>query len=175
MKKRNEENGKINLYQENWFPKVSHIINRLNETEKRAIEVLVVKNPKDNWDKVAKQIGITRRQLFNIRQNSDVQDACYIISKELFTSDLPDVLKTLTNKAKSGEAWAVRIFLEIAGELGKENQTANINVFSPISNPRDEGKGFLDVREEIKNMSTEELQAKIISGLKLSNRGTKSV
>ena len=113
---------KINLSDDKWFPKISETVNKLSETEKKAVEVMVVKNPSETWQSVAKKIGITTRQLYNIRQNENVQTICYQISKELFKSELPDVLKTLTQKAKAGYSWAVRLFLEVSGELKEDKK-----------------------------------------------------
>lgn len=99
----NRKGGKVNLLDENWFPKISHLVAGLTDTEKRAIEVIVAKEPSETWDEVAKRIGITVRQLYNIRQNGKVQEACYIIAKEFFKTETPDVLKALAKKAKNGD------------------------------------------------------------------------
>jgi hypothetical protein len=112
----NGKSGKINLYDDEWFPKISHLTGTLTDTDKSVIEALVGKDPSETWEDVARKVGITTRQLYNIRQKNEVQEACYVLSKELFKSDLPDVLKVLTRKAKSGEGWAVRLFLELAGK-----------------------------------------------------------
>jgi hypothetical protein len=108
---------KINLYDDEWFPKISHLTGTLTDTDKNVIEALVGKDPSETWEDVARRVGITSRQLYNIRQKKEVQEACYVLSKELFKSDLPDVLKVLTRKAKVGEGWAVKLFLELVGEL----------------------------------------------------------
>jgi hypothetical protein len=113
----NGKTGKISLYDENWFQKISHLVAGLTETEKKAIEVIVAKEPSDTWDEVAKRIGITARQLYNIRQNGEVQEACYIIAKELFKTETPDVLKVLAKKAKNGDNYCIKLFLEVSGEL----------------------------------------------------------
>lgn len=113
----NGNSGKINIYDDEWFPKISHLIEQLSETERNAVEVLLAKLPTDTWESVAQKLGISTRQLYNIRQKQEVQDAVYIVSKELFKSDIPDVLKALTLKAKSGEGWAIKLFLEVSGEL----------------------------------------------------------
>ena len=113
----NSGNGKISLYDENWFPKISDLTTGLTETEKKAIEVIVAKEPSDTWDEVAKRIGITTRQLYNLRQNGEVQEACYIIAKELFKTETPDVLKVLAKKAKNGDNYCIKLFLEVSGEL----------------------------------------------------------
>lgn len=112
--------NEITIYDETWFPKISYLVTNMTDTEKRAIEVIVAKEPMDTWENTAQKIGITARQLFNIRQNEKVQEAVYIISREIFKGDTPDVLKTLTRKAKAGEPWAVRLFLEVALKLSEE-------------------------------------------------------
>ncbi len=111
---------KITLYDDTWFPKISHLVSTMNESEKKAVEAIVAKDPSETWEDVAHKIGISSRQLFNIRQDEKVQEAIYIISREVFKTDTPDVLKTLTRKAKAGEPWAVRLFLEIALRFSKE-------------------------------------------------------
>src|ERR1051326_2938638 len=84
----NDNSGRITLYDEIWFPKISHLIGNMTESQKRAIEVIVAKDPSDTWEVVANKIGITSRQLFNIRQDERVQESVYIISRELLKGDL---------------------------------------------------------------------------------------
>jgi len=127
---------KIALFDETWFPKISHLVTDMTDTEKRAIEVIVAKDPMATWEDAAQTIGITARQLFNIRQNEKVQEAVYTISREIFKDDVPDVLKTLTKKAKAGEPWAVRLFLEIALELSKPPKPADDEYVFPIEDAR---------------------------------------
>jgi hypothetical protein len=132
----NTNSGKIMLYSETWFPKISELINGMTDTEKRAIEEIVSKDPSDTWDEVAQRIGISVRQLFNIRQNEKVQEAVYTISREIFKGDVPDVLKTLTRKAKAGEPWAVRLFLEVALEMSKPEKSPDDEYCFPIEDSR---------------------------------------
>jgi len=109
----------------------------LTETEKKAIGVIVAKEPSDTWDEVARRIGITVRQLYNIRQNGKVQEACYIIAKELFKTETPDVLKVLAKKAKSGDNYCIKLFLEVSGELkqsGDEPPKVVIKELTQMSN-----------------------------------------
>jgi hypothetical protein len=112
--------NKLNIYDDKLFPLISDLLDDLNETEKRAIEEIVTKEPTEKWSDVAQRLNITDRQLRNIRNDTTVQEACYRVSKALFKSDLPDVYKTLTKKAKEGQSWAVRLFLEVSGELNEE-------------------------------------------------------
>lgn len=133
----NGNSGKITLYDEIWFPKISHLISGLTETEKRAIEVIVAKDPSETWESVANKIGITSRQLFNIRQNERVLEAACTISRELLRGDVPDVLKTLTKKAKAGEAWAVRLFLEVAREISQPSTADEDKYYFPIEDARE--------------------------------------
>ncbi len=135
MKVGNKEIGKVSLYDENWFPKIAYLVRDFTETEKRAVEMLVAKDPSETWENVAKKIGISTRQLFNLRQSETVREACYVIAKELFKGDIPDVLKVLTRKAKSGDNFCVKLFLEIAGE------------YVPRSEHKVEGEGLSSVME----------------------------
>jgi hypothetical protein len=155
----NGKAGKISLYDENWFPKISMLVSGLTDTDKTAIEAIVGKDPSETWDETAAKIGITARQLFNIRQKEEVQKACYFIAKEFFKGDVPDVLKVLAKKAKAGEAWAVRLFLEVAGEI----KTRQIGDDSPPTERRD----LSDLAEQtLKRLSELGLQKKIPDGLR---------
>ena len=132
----NANSGKITLYDETWFPKISHLITDMTDTEKRTVEVVVAKDPVETWEDVAQKIGITTRQLFNIRQSEKVQEAIYIISRELFKGDIPDVLKVLTKKAKAGEPWAVRLFLEVAQEISQPKNEPEDECYFAIEDAR---------------------------------------
>ena len=162
----NVKANKINLYDENWFPKIADLTRNMTETEKKAIEEIVSKNPDETWEVTAKKVGITVRQLFNIRQDEKVQEACYTITKDLFKSDLPDVLKKLTEKAKRGEAWAVKLYLEVAGELkdGQNNGKDNPQGHNSTPDLRENG---LKLLEKFKLMSDEELTQSLLDTIKL--------
>lgn len=157
--------NKISLFDERIFPKIAEKFKDLTDTEKRAIEVMVSKEPYDTWEETAMEIGISTRQLYNIRQNEVVQEACYLIAKTLFKSDIPDVYKTLTRKAKEGEGWAVKLFLGLAGELPEQGQNNSMNVM--ISNTSDLNEKARKTLEEMEKMSAEELQKDIYERLKL--------
>lgn len=112
--------SKISVFNEEWFPEIAGLVKGLNDTQIRAVEYLVTKEPSDTWNTVAKRVGISERQLRNIRNDGQVQEVCYQISKRLFRGDMPDVLKVLSKKAKAGNAWAVKLFLEVNGELAED-------------------------------------------------------
>jgi hypothetical protein len=113
-------------------PKIAGLLSRFNETQKSVVEEIVTKEPSENWSSVAKRIGISERQLRNIRRNPDIQETVYSIFKELFKSEVPEVLKVLTVKAKDGEPWAVKLFLEVSGELNEYKETTSIIFNSSI-------------------------------------------
>ena len=139
----NDETEKINVYDDNWFPKISDLVAGMNDTEKRALEFIVAKEPADTWEHVAEKIGISSRQLFNVRQSPKVQEAVYVISREMLRGDVPDVLKTLTRKAKAGEPWAVRLFLEVAREISPPTRDQDEAFYFPI--PAEDARAMLKV------------------------------
>jgi hypothetical protein len=99
------------------LPEISQSINGLNNRDSIVVYAIVNKMSCVTWDGVAAQIGITRRQLFNLRREKRIQDAVREISHDFLISDLPDVYKTLTKKAKKGETSAMRLYFELAGEF----------------------------------------------------------
>ena len=101
----------------NMAHEISQSINGLNNRDSIVVYAIVNKMSCVTWDGVAAQIGITRRQLFNLRREKRIQDAVREISHDFLISDLPDVYKTLTKKAKKGETSAMRLYFELAGEF----------------------------------------------------------
>ncbi len=114
------------------IPKIAVLLTKFNETQRTVVEEIVAKEPSENWSIVAKRIGIGERQLRNIRRNPDIQEAVYSIYKELFKSEVPEVLKVLTAKAKDGEPWAVKLFLEVSGELNEAKEPMSIEFHSQV-------------------------------------------
>ena len=170
MKTRIEEmkrSNELNLFNPEVFPKIADLVKGLNETELRAVDALISKDPREQWPTVAKRIGVGERQLRNIRHNERVQEAVYTVCKLLFKSDIPDVLKVVTKKAKEGVPWAVREFLEIAGETGKLQQSGlnlNVNTTSP------EVAELCQLAERAMNSATaEDLHDNLIKQLRRSN------
>jgi len=66
---------------------------------------------------VAKKLGVSRRTLFTLRQDKQIQDAVSSVMIEALKTDLVDVLKSLTNQAKKGNVGAARVILEYAEKL----------------------------------------------------------
>lgn len=147
--------GKINIFDDSSFPDVSRLIKGMNETQKRALDAIINKDPEETWPDVAQRVGITDRQLRNIRNEPKIQEACYLISKQLFQGDVPDVLKVLTRKAKSGNAWAVKLFLEVSGELKQ---------------PADKPLSAEDL-PDLSDIPTEQNLESLLRALKLSSDG----
>jgi hypothetical protein len=126
------------------------LVKNLNETERKAVEEIVVKDPSEKWDEVARRVGISERQLRNVRNKPEVQEAVYTISKALFKTELPDVLKVVVRKAKEGTAWAAKLFFEVSGELKEQPQLGGtIEVISNVrTRPRQEEIDELTKRAE---------------------------
>lgn len=102
------------------IPKISQIIDGLNERDSMVVYAILEKKPGMTWEQVAKGLGITRRQLFNLRREQRIQESVRNISRDFLICDLPDVFKALAKKAKKGETSAMRIFFELAGEFEPE-------------------------------------------------------
>lgn len=166
-RKGNATNHRINLFDEKLFPKIADLVRDLSDTERKAVEEIVLKDPKENWQDVAKRVGVSERQLRNIRQKNEVQEAVYKVSKELFKTEVPDVLKVLTAKAKKGEAWAVKLFLEVSGELKeKAVSPTDIRLYSNVPRPDYDLKAAAE--RALKDLTTDELQDELLANLRLS-------
>jgi hypothetical protein len=166
MKDGNHFPAKINVYDEEWFPEIADLVKGMSDTQIRSIECMVSKDPADTWATVAKRIGISERQLRNIRQEENVQDACYRISKKLFKSDLPDVFRVLSRKAKSGQAWAVKLFLEVSGELADNAPREGLG----LVNPDEMRRKAEEALAQLKVLSDEELHRKLVERLRSHGR-----
>jgi transposase-like protein len=99
------------------LPNTSQYLLGLNEYELRIVYAILEKNHKTTWEQVAKKLGISRRQLYNWRQSTRIQEPVRKISRDLLISELPDVYKALVKKAKSGDCAAMKLFFEIVGSI----------------------------------------------------------
>jgi predicted transcriptional regulator len=149
------------LNDEEIFPLISDLLPDLNETEKKAIEEIIKKEPSENWSEVAKRVGITERQLRNVRNDAQVQEGLYRLGKALFKSEIPDVLKILTKKAKEGQAWAVKLFLEVSGELNDERGREGNKNYPNIAETASR------MLKQYANMTDEELTHELTERLKI--------
>jgi len=105
------------------LPNTSQYFWGLNEYELKIVYAILEKNHKATWEQVAKKLGISRRQLYNWRQATKIQEPVRKISRDLLISELPDVYKALVRKAKSGDCSAMKLFFEIIGS--KDEQIAS--------------------------------------------------
>lgn len=104
------------------FPNIAQIIFGLDERECAIVYALAEKRPGDTWEQIAKKLGLSRRQLFNLRCDKRIQGASVKIAREMLNADIPDVYRALTEKAKSGDIPAIRLFLELIGEFNIETK-----------------------------------------------------
>jgi hypothetical protein len=92
--------------------------------EVRVVVAIVEKTPGESWETVARSLRISRRQLYNVRQSARVQAVLGSIARQLLQSDLVDVLKVLTQKAKAGDNAAMRLFLELTEKYNEAEKVA---------------------------------------------------
>ena len=89
----------------------------LNERERSVVFAIVEKDLNETWEAVAERLGISSRWLGKCREQKNIQDAVRGITRSLLKTDMPDVLKALIKKARTGDNYAMRLFFELAGEL----------------------------------------------------------
>ena len=145
---------------ENELPDFSLFLHGMNEKERTVVYALVEKPVGDTWDEVAERLGISRRMLYNYRQQKQIQDAVYSIAKSLLQTDTPDVFKALTAKAKAGDNVAMRLFFEVAGELNKTEEK---------DSAVDMGELVRRAEEAIRELKPDEIQDELVKRLRLSN------
>ncbi len=158
------------------LPIPSDLIGKLTETERRVVTAMLEKSVLDTWEQVAGKVGISTRQLFNIRQSDAVKEAYLLASREMLRADIPDVLKKMVEKAKQGDVPCMRLSLELTGLLSKGSADPNfvqdIKFVNSIRSPFCELAGE-ETLEELGNLSTEQLEARLLERLKLAHGGIK--
>jgi len=96
--------------------------------ESLVVSAIIEKTPGVSWETIAKKLGISRRQLFNVRRSPRVQEALRTVAQQLLRSDLGDVLKVLTEKAKAGDNTAMRLFLEVVDKYDEAEKATQARV-----------------------------------------------
>ncbi len=164
------ENEQITL------PISAELLAQLNDTERRVVIAMLEKAVSDKWDDVAQRVGVSVRQLFNIRQSDAVKSAYLSAAREMLKADIPDVLKKMVEKAKKGDVPCMRLSLELTGILtkgsGDPNFVQDIKFVNSIRSPFCELAGE-ETLEELGNLSTEQLEARLLERLKLAHGGIK--
>jgi hypothetical protein len=105
-------------------PETSQYFWRLNEFELKVAYAILEKNHQTTWDLVAKNLGISRRHLYNLRQLKTIQESIRKYSRDLLISELPDVYKALVKKAKSGDCSAMKLYFEIVEGIDEQKEKA---------------------------------------------------
>jgi hypothetical protein len=102
------------------LPNTSQYLLRLNEFELKVAYAILEKNHQTTWEQVAKKLGISRRQLYNLRQSQTIQEPIRKYSRDMLITELPDVYKALVKKAKSGDCGAMKLFFEVIGNIDEQ-------------------------------------------------------
>jgi hypothetical protein len=100
----------------------------LTPDELRVVTAIAEKAPGDSWENVGKRLGISRRTVYNMRQSPRVQEAVSAVARHLLRSDLIDVLNVLTQKAKTGDNAAMRLFLELVDKHEEADRVTRSSV-----------------------------------------------
>jgi predicted transcriptional regulator len=146
----------------NELPDFSQFLHGMNEKERAIVYALVEKPVGDTWDEVAERLGISRRMLYNYRQQKQIQDAVYSIAKTLLQTDTPDVFKALTAKAKAGDNVSMRLFFEVSGELRKAEEKDGAVENDELMRRAEKAISEL-------NLNKDQLQDELVRRLRLSN------
>ncbi len=109
------------------LPKTSESPFGLNEKELRVVWAILMRKPKETWEKIAGELEISPRQLYTYRQSEKVKEACTTVAWQILKTDLPAVLAALSEKACAGDVGAIKLYLGQIGTLEK----------SPLSRFRD--------------------------------------
>ncbi|WP_243549976.1 phBC6A51 family helix-turn-helix protein [Priestia megaterium] len=89
-------------------------IDFLTDTEIKAAEALLVqKITKKSLEDISKDLGISRRHLFDIRQKQTFKAYMRRRAMEQAAEDLHEVISALKTKAKKGDVKAIRTLLEV--------------------------------------------------------------
>jgi len=86
----------------------------LTGKERKVVEAIVHKAPRETWEQVAKRLKMSRRSLYSLRRDPLIQEMVITITLDLLKTNVVDVLNALVVQAKKGNVGAARTILEYA-------------------------------------------------------------
>jgi len=96
----------------------------ISERQQRAA-IELAKGDK-TYGQVAKAVGVAERTLYNWRETESFQNAVKQATDRLFASARPRILAALERAAIDGDVPAIRVALQVLGDLG--DGSTNVNV-----------------------------------------------
>jgi hypothetical protein len=81
-------------------------------------------NPFDDRtvEEKAKELGIAKRTVYVWRERPGWQDAVYDIARRWIGGKAPKVLRSLVHKANTGDAQAIKLYLEVIGRYTQKTE-----------------------------------------------------
>ncbi len=111
------------------LPKTSEIPFGLNEKELRVVWAILMKKPRETWEKIAGELEISVRQLYTYRQSEKIKEACTTVAWQVLKTDLPAVLAALSEKACAGDVSAIKLYLGHIRAMEKVGPLSSIRDF----------------------------------------------
>lgn len=98
------------------------------------MSILADPNDKRTDEEVAKEVGVSRRTLWEWRQKDGFLDEAYKILEKNVKSHFNEIFDALITKAKQGDTQAAKLVFESMGKLRRDTQDIHIDkaVFIPL-------------------------------------------